>query len=206
MGLLSSVVGLGASFLASRGQKRAAGNIGRMYEEYEKKSIQDYRDLYKQADELTDPYRKVGSSALDIISKAMLEGDYSAFETSPGYQFRQQEAQKALERSAAARGGLLGGNVLKGIVNYSQNIASDEFGNWYNRLFNLSEVGRQTAENQAIRRTNLASALDNVRFRALGGTTGAAQAKAQAGANFYRDLGAFAGRVAGKGNFFRGLL
>jgi hypothetical protein len=43
------------------------------------------------------------------------------------------EGMKALERSAAARGGLLSGATLKGVQRYGQDLASQEFTNAFNR-------------------------------------------------------------------------
>jgi hypothetical protein len=51
----------------------------------------------------------------------------------PGYQFRLSEGMKGLERSSAARGGLLSGATLKGIQRYGQDMASQEFTNAFNR-------------------------------------------------------------------------
>jgi hypothetical protein len=51
----------------------------------------------------------------------------------PGYQFRLSEGMKGLERSAAARGGLLSGGTLKGIQRYGQDMASQEYTNAFNR-------------------------------------------------------------------------
>lgn len=50
------------------------------------------------------------------------------FEADPGYQFRQDEARKGLERSAASRGGLASGATLAGLMDRSQDVASDEYG------------------------------------------------------------------------------
>jgi len=58
----------------------------------------------------------------------------------PGFQFRLQEGQKALERSAAARGGLLTGGTAKAINDYAQQRASDEFNNVYNRSLNTYQT------------------------------------------------------------------
>ena len=55
------------------------------------------------------------------------------FEADPGYAFRQSEGMKALERSAAARGNLLSGSSMKGIQRFGQDLASQEYGNAYNR-------------------------------------------------------------------------
>jgi hypothetical protein len=51
----------------------------------------------------------------------------------PGYQFRLKEGMQGLERSAAARGGLLSGGTLKGIQRYGQDMASQEYTNAFNR-------------------------------------------------------------------------
>lgn len=55
------------------------------------------------------------------------------FEQDPGYAFRQAEGMKALERSAAARGGLLSGSAMKGVQRFGQDLASQEYQNAYNR-------------------------------------------------------------------------
>jgi len=55
------------------------------------------------------------------------------YQADPGYAFRQSEGMKALERSAAARGGLLSGGTLKGIQRFGQDLASQEYQNAFNR-------------------------------------------------------------------------
>jgi hypothetical protein len=66
------------------------------------------------------------------------------FRTSPGYQFRLQEGINALDRSAAAKGMLFSGAQAKGISDYGQNTASDEFGNYTNALRGLQGQGAQS--------------------------------------------------------------
>ena len=55
------------------------------------------------------------------------------FEADPGYAFRMKEGLKALEGRAAQRGGLLSGNTLRGITDYGQESASQEYTNAFNR-------------------------------------------------------------------------
>ena len=57
----------------------------------------------------------------------------SDFEQDPGYQFRQAEGLKALQRSAAARSMLQSGSNLKGITSFGQDLASQEYQNAFNR-------------------------------------------------------------------------
>jgi len=55
------------------------------------------------------------------------------FEQDPGYSFRMSEGLKALDRQAAARGGLISGGALKASQRYGQDLASQEYMNAFNR-------------------------------------------------------------------------
>lgn len=68
--------------------------------------------------------------------------DLTAFTTSPGYQFRLNEGTKAGQNAFAARGGAFSGNALKALAEYNQNMASNEFGNWWNQLSGLAGIGQ----------------------------------------------------------------
>lgn len=51
----------------------------------------------------------------------------------PGYAFRVSEGMKALDRTAAARGGLISGAALRGATRYGQEMGSQEYQNAFNR-------------------------------------------------------------------------
>lgn len=55
------------------------------------------------------------------------------FQQDPGYSFRLSEGLKALDRQAAARGGLISGAALKAAQRYGQDAASQEYQNAFNR-------------------------------------------------------------------------
>lgn len=57
----------------------------------------------------------------------------SDFQADPGYAFRLSEGQKALDRTAAARGGLMSGSALKAAQRYGQEMGSQEYTNAFNR-------------------------------------------------------------------------
>jgi hypothetical protein len=67
----------------------------------------------------------------------------------PSYGFRFAEGQKALERSAAAKGTLLTGGTLKALAAYGQGLASTEFGNIFNRNYQLAGLGLNAANSAA---------------------------------------------------------
>jgi hypothetical protein len=111
--------------------------------------------------ELQEPWRQAGITALNKLTPLATEYTpfgMDQFQQDPGYAFRMQEGMKALERSAAARGGLLSGGMLRGAQRYGQDLASQEYMNAFNRyqaernarlnpLQSLAGVG-QTATNQ----------------------------------------------------------
>lgn len=86
------------------------------------------------------PWREAGSTALGQLTNEMndLGRSFTASDmmADPGYQFRMDEGQKALERSAAARGGLMSGATGKALMRYGQDFASNEYNNAYNRFNN----------------------------------------------------------------------
>jgi hypothetical protein len=51
----------------------------------------------------------------------------------PGYQFRLQQGMMTAQNQANAGGGLLGGNAMRGLQDYAQGAASQEYGNAFNR-------------------------------------------------------------------------
>lgn len=74
--------------------------------------------------------------------------EYRGFEATPGYQFQLDQGNKAIERSAAARGMTLSAPTLQAHQSFSQGLANQEYGNYLNRLAAMSGSG-QTATNQA---------------------------------------------------------
>lgn len=99
----------------------------------------------------TDPNN---DPAYGSLTKAFGMSDYTA---DPGYAFRLSEGQKALDRAAASKGGFNSGAAAKALIDYNQNMGSQEYGaaydryntnqtNLYNRLAGVSGTG-QTAAN-----------------------------------------------------------
>ncbi len=74
--------------------------------------------------------------------------DMSAFTESPDYQFRKDEGLAAVDRTAAARSGALSGNAVRGAEEFASNLASTEYGNFFNRLAAVAGIG-QSATNTA---------------------------------------------------------
>lgn len=117
------------------------------------------RQMYYEGVARQQPWLQAGQIALNkLIPEATNYQNFGMeqFKQDPGYAFRISEGMKALERSAAARGGLLSGAAMKGIQRYGQDMASQEYMNAFNRyqverearlnpLQSLAGVGQTTA-------------------------------------------------------------
>lgn len=93
------------------------------------------REMFERQIELQEPWRAAGVEALNRLiplTRYQRFGERQ-FRQDPGYAFRLAEGQKALERSAAARGGLLSGGTLAATQRYGQDMASQEYQNAFNR-------------------------------------------------------------------------
>jgi hypothetical protein len=106
------------------------------------------RQMFDEQKAMSAPYREAGVTGQNRLMELLglggntgAEGygrygrDFSMadFVTDPGYNFRLTEGQKAIDRSAAARGGLISGGALKAATRYGQEMGSQEYGNAYNR-------------------------------------------------------------------------
>lgn len=117
---------------------------------------------YNQQRQDSEAYRQSSERALGQLNEQMpdLNRSFSAadFRADPGYQFRMDEGMKAIERSAAARGGRHGTSTMKAMTRFGQETANSAYqqsydnfnadrSNRFNRLASLVGIG-QTANAQ----------------------------------------------------------
>lgn len=81
---------------------------------------------------------------------------FSNFQASPGYQWRLSEGQRNLNANSAARGLGQSGSAIKAGIDYGQNQASAEYGNWFNQ--------QQTKFGDANNQFNTANARTDANF------------------------------------------
>lgn len=90
------------------------------------------------------PWMDTGGWALGK-QREFLSGDMSGFEDSAGYQFARDQGIQGLDRSAAARGGLLSGGHSADLMRFGQGLAFQHADNYWNKLAGLSNTGQATA-------------------------------------------------------------
>jgi hypothetical protein len=149
------LAGLGSNALLGSGLLAGSNVIAGLYGgNAARNAAQAQMDAANQANELAYriyqqnradqmPFMASGAAALEGVMGGLQPGGRFTREFSPedlargqdpGYAFRMSEGMKALERSAASRGGLLSGATMKGIQRYGQDMASQEYQNAFNRF------------------------------------------------------------------------
>lgn len=190
-----------ASTRAAEIQAAAAREAAAVQQQIAERQIQEARRTFEEQRAFLQPYQEPGLNALRRIQAGLGAGGEFArpftldqFQADPGYAFRLAEGQKALERQAAARGGLISGAALKAAQQYGQGLASQEFQNAFaraqteranvlNPLMALYGTGAETAGALSGAAGGMGSAIGGFLGQSgqaqAAGLTGAAQAGAQ---------------------------
>jgi len=202
----AALIGGGAAIvggaLAGRGASKAAGVQAAAAD----RASELEREMFERNIELNKPFREAGITALNKL--VPLATEYTPFgmqqfQQDPSYAFRMSEGMKGLERSAAARGGLLSGATLKGIQRYGQDMASQEYQNAFNRyqaerqarlnpLQSLAGVGQTTSQQLGQAGTQMAGNVGNL-------MTGGAAARAS---GYVGQANALTGALSGATNMY----
>jgi hypothetical protein len=117
---------------------QAAAQIGA---ESANQATQLQREMWQAQQAQQQPWMQAGTNALARMQggefgvPGAFQFDQSQVSMDPGYGFRLAEGQKALDRQAAARGGLISGAALKAATRYGQDMGSQEYQNAYSRSY-----------------------------------------------------------------------
>ena len=157
-GIATAVVA--SAVISSSAAKKASSSAAKATTQAAETSADVQREMFERQVELQEPWRKAGEQALNKLIP--LASEYTPFTANqmyadPGYAFRLAEGMKAMERSAAARGGLQSGSALRAAQRYGQEYATGEYQNAFNRyqaertarlqpLQSLAGVGQTSAQ------------------------------------------------------------
>lgn len=163
----------------------------RMEEEHRRSLTRTTGDITAARDQARsdiDPWYKAGTDALGKLQTKIDVGP-GDFKKSPGYQFRLDEGQKAISRSAAARGGALSGAAVKESLRYGQNFATADYDNFLRRYYDsltplqqLSGQGMGAAQQKGGYSTQAARDIASSRFASTSAITNAMRYGADASA------------------------
>jgi len=118
------------------------------------------REAYEKNTANLRPYMDFGTQYLDVLNQ-LNSGNFGKFYESPDYQFTKQQGIGSIDASASSRGNLFGGANSRDLVNYGSGLASQQYGNFYNRIANAAGMGLNAAGALAGNNQNLANAQGN---------------------------------------------
>jgi hypothetical protein len=178
-GIGGALIGADASSSAAKTQANAANKATALQQQ-----------IWQQTQANEAPFVAAGSNSLAQLLAGLGVGgtgqgslnkpfSWSDYTQSPGYQFEQQQGIDAIQNSASARGGVMGGNTLKALQQFGQGLATQDYTSQQSNY--QSEQQRQIANLMSI----------------LGIGQSAASGQAAAGQNYANQAGA---NIMGAGN------
>lgn len=227
MGFLSSITGLITAPIAANQSANAAKDAASIQSAAGNQASSQVLQQYQQNRTDQAPWLTAGTGAINRLSDLTgTSGNTTAagygsltkpftmadFVADPGYQFSLDQGQKALERSSAAKGGLLSGAAIKAAQTYGQGTAAQEYGDVfdryrtqqsdiYSRLAGLSNSGQSAATNLGAAG---ATATQNSNEDLLGGANALAAGKVGAANAYSTGLKSAASSLGSLGDFFMG--
>lgn len=170
--LLGGLFSSRASQKASQAQSQAS-MMSAMLQAQQAAAAQAAQErMYREGLERMEPFRLGGVNATNrMLELYGIGGDKNAagygsyarpfsmadYEADPGYAFRVQQGQRAIDRSAAAAAGLQSGAALKAAARFGQEMGSQEYGNAYNRFLQQRELQMRSLQGLAAPGAQMAS-------------------------------------------------
>lgn len=206
----ATALGFGGDYLQGRYAEKGAHEASDQAQLAAQKAREDITTGYGAAVKQYLPWLTTGKTAQNII--ADLSGAngpeaqakaYENFKTDPSYKFQVDQANQALGRSALARGNIFSGNFAAASDELNQNLASQGYSNYYNRLLGLSNTGYNAAGSRANLFSQMGTNLGNVDIgvgtQLANSAIAANQARGQMYGNMFDTLSSGAGMLAGMG-------
>lgn len=174
LSLLIGGISAGGSLLGGMSQASAAKDASAQQAQAAQQALNFQKHVYNESQQNFRPYLQTGEGALHQLAGLYgLPGgtsgtpgmqNFNAFTQSPDYQFAQQQGNLAIQRSGAAQGNYLSGGQIKAGEQFGQGLASQQYGNYFNRLMGLATMGQNSAANSATSGGNMANTIGNTQL------------------------------------------
>lgn len=139
----------------------------------------------------------VNTAPPQVNQQQQYQNAFDNYKNSTGYQFRLGEGARALDNSYASRGVGQSGAAAKAALQYGQNIASGEFGNYLNALMSQQGVGLSAAGAQAGVSTNFVNQTTANNNSGASALANSAIAKGNATGNMWSGIAGGIGNIFG---------
>jgi len=142
IGAVASVAGAAASIITGSKAAKAQRKAG-------DRAIASQEKALERSIALSEPFRKGGLGALDLLNQIFVEGDTGKIQELPGISFLREQGEQAIGRFQAARGNFLSGAALKEGIRFNQGLASTNLQQATAPLTFLAAQGQAAAAGQA---------------------------------------------------------
>lgn len=197
---------LGGGLLGSKSSKNAAkqvagtaANVGN--------SIQNTSEAnFAGQSNNINPYLSAGQTGVEGLQGALSPGgaltqqfsfDPSTIASNPNYQFVLQQGTDAVQKSAAAQGGLFSGGTMKALDQYSQGLATNTINDAYNQALSTFQTNHNNLFSGLTALTNVGSTAIGQEQNAMNSRLAGTEASGQA---YLTGANANAAGTAGAGN------
>ena len=170
----AAIVG-GATLVGGYMQGQGAKNAAQTQADANAAAQAQLMQTGQQASQQFTPYTQLGQTSvnqlnanLPYLTNQFNNQDLNA-QLAPNYAFQLQQGEQAQNQAANATGGMVSGNALTGLENYTQNFAQNAYQNAFN--------------NYNAQQTNIYNRLSGIAGIGLQGATGSANAQLGTGSN-----------------------
>lgn len=200
----SAALGAGSSILGNKAQGDAARNAANASSQATAASIAEQRRQYDQSRQDMMPWLQTGTAGLreyrDLIGLGTAEAQKQAqreFELSADYSVPLQQGLDSLAARNAALGIQDSGAAQKSALRFSQDLASQNFNTYANRLAGISGIGQTAAQNTGAAGQNFANAYTAAQTNNANNLASSYGQQGAASANMWGNLGGIGAGLLG---------
>jgi len=217
---VGAATSIGGSAIAAHAQGKATDKAVAEQQSEADKTLGFQREVYGNTLANEQPYIAAGSDAVGALRSGLASGDLTAaypggafhftgvdLLNDPAYKFNLDQAQTAIQRSAAAQGGLVSGGTLKDLSDYTTGYAANQYQQSYaNALAAYNQAYSQFENTQANKFNRLATVAGLGQNAVTQTATSGSNAAATTAATNANTANSLAGLYTGQGNATAGAI
>lgn len=147
-----AVVGAYSAYESNRQSTRAAKKAGKAQTAAAEAGIAEERSQFEQVQKLLSPYAKAGVGALEqqqalagVLGPEAQREAITGIEESPTFAALARQGEEGILQSAAATGGLRGGNVQGALAQFRPALLQQLIESQYGKLGGIAQMGQASA-------------------------------------------------------------
>ena len=194
---------VGSAVVGGVVQSKSASKAAAAQTQAADRGVEEQRRQFDAVRELLSPYVEAGDVALEqqmalggMSGREAQREAISAIESGQEFQSLTQQGEDAILQSAAATGGLRGGNTQAALAQFRPQVLSSLINQQYSRLGGMTALGQQSAAGVGTAGMQTGQNIANLYGQQGAAAAGSALASGQAFGNVIGSIGQYAGGVA----------